>query len=80
MCRHAAQVVPTGLAEDRYVTALEVKEVNDVDTKNGTGRATVGGRYVFHHMIWATRVLTDEDKNKEADPLSSILFDSGSTP
>ncbi|PYQ71848.1 MAG: hypothetical protein DMG04_19645 [Acidobacteria bacterium] len=30
------------------------REVNDVP-KDGTGRATVGGRYVFHHMIWSTR-------------------------
>src|SRR5699024_10818974 len=36
--------VPTGLTEDRYVTALEVKEVNDVDSHAGSGRATVGGR------------------------------------
>jgi mono/diheme cytochrome c family protein len=71
--------VETGLTEDRYVTALEVKEVNDVDN-HGTGRQTVGGRYVFHHMIWATRVLTDKDKNAEASPLSTILFDEGSTP
>src|SRR5207244_10943215 len=56
--------VPIGLTEDRYVTALEVEEVNDVDTKNGTGRATVGGRYVFHHMIWATRMRTDQDQAK----------------
>jgi hypothetical protein len=46
--------VPVGLDEDRYVLALQVREVNDVP-KNGTGRATVGGRYVFHHMIWSTR-------------------------
>ena len=44
---------PTNLPEDRYVAALEIKEVNDVPT-DGTGRATVGGRYVFHHMIWFT--------------------------
>src|SRR5690348_15370118 len=43
--------VPTGLTEDRYVTAVQVREVNDVP-KDGSGRATVGGRYVFHHMIW----------------------------
>ena len=48
--------VPIGNTEDRYVEALEIKEVNDVDT-SGSGRATVGGRYVFHHMIWSTRVL-----------------------
>jgi mono/diheme cytochrome c family protein len=71
--------VSTGLTEDRYVTAVEVKEVNDVDTKNGTGRATVGGRYVFHHMIWATRVLNDAEKDREPDPLAAILFDDQST-
>ena len=46
--------VPIGIDEDRYVLALQVREVNDVP-KDGTGRATVGGRYVFHHMIWSTR-------------------------
>jgi hypothetical protein len=45
--------VPTGLTEDRYVSALEIKEVNDIP-KDGSGRSTVGGRYVFHHMIWGT--------------------------
>src|SRR5260221_464328 len=47
--------VPTGLTEDRYVSALEIKEVNDVET-GGSGRQTVGGRFVVHHMIWGTRV------------------------
>ena len=60
--------VPTGLTEDRYVTAVEVKEVNDVESK-GTGRATVGGRYVFHHMIWSTKVL--DDNAATADPNAS---------
>ena len=45
--------VPVGLTEDRYVAALQIREVNDVP-KDGNGRATVGGRYVFHHMIWGT--------------------------
>lgn len=44
---------PVGLTEDRYVAALEIKEFNDVPS-GGSGRATVGGRYVFHHMIWST--------------------------
>jgi hypothetical protein len=44
---------PIGLDEDRYVSALEIKEFNDIP-KDGTGRATVGGRYVVHHMIWST--------------------------
>jgi hypothetical protein len=46
--------VPIGLTEDRYVAALQVREVNDVPSRDPSGRATVGGRFVFHHMIWAT--------------------------
>jgi len=55
--------VATGLTEDRYVTALEVKEVNNLPAVSGNG--TVGGRYVFHHLLWNTRVL---DAPPSADP------------
>jgi hypothetical protein len=65
--------VPTGLTEDRYVAALEIKEVNDVDSKAGGGRATVGGRFVFHHMIWRTQVLDGKTDDDQAPP--SILTD-----
>ena len=47
-------MVPTGLTEDRYVSAVEVREVNDVPRGNGT--STVGGRYVFHHMTYSSVV------------------------
>jgi len=60
--------VPTGLTEDRYVAALEIKEVNDAGA-GGTGRETVGGRFVFHHMIWATRALGQDAA--PADPLAA---------
>ncbi len=40
---------------DRYVLAVEVKEVNDIDPTN-KDRQTVGGRYVFHHLIYRTQV------------------------
>jgi hypothetical protein len=49
------QSIPTGLEQDRYVKAVQVREVNDVPPAGGD-RATVGGKYVFHHMIWNTRV------------------------
>ncbi|MEQ1728076.1 MAG: hypothetical protein ABL982_06810 [Vicinamibacterales bacterium] len=49
--------VPIPMDEDRYVLAVEVKEVNDVDTQN-KDRQTVGGRYVFHHLIYRTQVGT----------------------
>jgi hypothetical protein len=56
--------IPIPITEDRYVSAVEIREVNDVP-KAGTGRATVGGRYVFHHMIWSTRVLKDVPEDAE---------------
>jgi mono/diheme cytochrome c family protein len=56
--------VPIGIDEDRYVAAIEIKEVNDVNNRGGSdGRHTVGGRYVVHHMIWRTRV-----PGQDADP------------
>ncbi len=50
--------VPIPLDEDRYVLAVEVKEVNDVDAQN-KDRQTVGGRYVWHHLIYRTQVGLD---------------------
>jgi hypothetical protein len=47
--------IPIPLATDRYVRAVQVREINDVPTA-GTGRETVGGKYIVHHVIWATRV------------------------
>ncbi len=59
------------LDEDRYVTAVEVKEFNDVD-KAGNGRQTVGGRYVFHHLIYSTRMSPDRrDADDPSDPTAT---------
>ncbi len=38
---------PSGMTEDRYVAALQIKEVSDVV-------GALGGRFVFHHAVWAT--------------------------
>jgi hypothetical protein len=46
--------VPTGLTEDRYVSAVEVREINDIPPAGST--STVGGRYVFHHMTYSSIV------------------------
>ena len=43
------------LEQDRYVKAVEIREVNDRPTE-GTGRQTVGGRWIFHHLIYRTQV------------------------
>ena len=37
--------VPTGLTEDRYVASVEIR--------------AVGGRNIFHHMIWSTQILDE---------------------
>ncbi len=47
-------LVPTGLTEDRYVSAVEVREVNDIPKSGAT--STVGGRYGFHHMTYSSVV------------------------
>ena len=52
-------LVPTGLTEDRYASAVEVREVNDIP--RGGGTSTVGGRYVFHHMTYASEVQGERD-------------------
>jgi hypothetical protein len=46
--------VPTGLTEDRYVSSVEVREINDIPRSEGA--KTVGGRYVFHHMTYQSEV------------------------
>ena len=43
-------LVPTGLTEDRYVSAVEVREVNDIPRGGATN--TVGGRYAFHPVSY----------------------------
>jgi hypothetical protein len=60
---------PTGLTEDRYVAALEIKEVNDLESTGGSGRQTVGGRFVIHHMIWGTRVILPGQTDAPQGPL-----------
>ena len=66
--------VKVPIDEDRYVTAVEVKEFNDVG-KGGDTRQTVGGRYVFHHLIYSTRMSTDS----RVDDPDSIVNDPSAT-
>ena len=51
---------PLGLTTDRYVSALEFKEVTE--SREGPGRGTVGGLFIFHH---GTITIIDAD---ETDP------------
>ena len=42
---------PSGLTEDRYVAAVEMKEVNNLQRRSD--RQTIGGLYTVHHLIWS---------------------------
>jgi hypothetical protein len=51
-------LIPTGLTEDRYVQAVEVREVNDIPADQESN--TVGGRYIFHHMTYTSGRLSED--------------------
>ena len=44
---------PTGLTEDRYVAAVEQKEVSNRELTTNAKRATVGSNFTIHHLIWS---------------------------
>ena len=54
-------VVPTDLTEDRYVSAIEIREVNDIPKDNNSN--TVGGRFVFHHLNWSSHLEENVDSD-----------------
>ena len=58
-------LIPTGLTEDRYASAVEVREVNDLPKAGGTN--TVGGRFVFHHMTYSSLVPGDRSAEAAVD-------------
>ena len=64
---------PIGLSEDRYVLAVEIKEVNDADAAGG-GRDTVGSRFVWHHLIYRTQLnpTSSEDGNPLVDDENTV--------
>ncbi len=68
--------IPVPLEEDRYVKSVEIVEVNDVNYQTGTGRETVGGRYIFHHMIWSTAEIDENgqriDENRTSWPVHEV--------
>lgn len=58
------------IEEDRYVKSVEIREINDVPTE-GTGRETVGGRFVIHHMVWGTRT-EDGEGGRQQWPVHEV--------
>ena len=56
-------LIATGLTEDRYASAVEVREVNDIPKDVPT--KTVGGRFVFHHMTYTSVLPGEHDAGDE---------------
>ena len=46
--------VPTGMTEDRYVAAVQMKEVT-VEMEGDETLESIGGRFVLHHIGFSTR-------------------------
>ncbi len=63
--------IPIRLEKDRYVKAVEIREVNDVPT-GGSGRQTVGGRWVFHHLIYRTQVPGENREDAQGWPVHEV--------
>ena len=63
-------LIPTGLTEDRYVSAVEVKEINDVPKSGPT--KTVGGRFVFHHMNYSSTASGDGEGGGTVWPIHEV--------
>lgn len=62
-------LIPTGLTEDRYVAAIQVREINDIP--NDASNTTVGGRYIFHHLTYTSGVLSEDRTAIKADDVVS---------
>jgi hypothetical protein len=61
---------PTGLTEDRYVAAVEMKEVNDLGKRSD--RQTIGGLYIFHHLIWSAIADGTSTEGPEGWPIHEV--------
>jgi hypothetical protein len=68
-------LVPTGLKEDRYVAAIEVREVNDIPKDAGSD--TVGGRYIVHHLTYSSGKLSEDGGEIVGDMTSWPIHEVG---
>ena len=73
------QPIEIPLEEDRYVAAMQVREVNDLPV-DGPGRETVGGRYIVHHLTFPGFLTHEVGRNEDIfDADAGRLLRAGST-
>ncbi len=57
------------LEEDRYVSAVEIREVNDIPREGAS--ETVGGRFVIHHLNYSTNV-PGQPRSRQGWPVHEV--------
>jgi hypothetical protein len=72
------------LQKDRYVKSLQIREINDVP-REGTGRETVGGLWIVHHLIYRTEIPTGSLSDIVSWPVHEVgrnpdFFDEDAAP
>jgi hypothetical protein len=63
-------MTPTGLTEDRYVAAVEMREVNNLETRSQ--RQTIGGLHMVHHLIWTAIADKTPPSELESWPIHEV--------
>ncbi|MCB1665198.1 MAG: hypothetical protein KDI28_05430 [Pseudomonadales bacterium] len=64
--------------EDRYISSVEVREINDVDrSKIAT---SVGGQFIVHHMQWAVQGFDEEGNPIEDQKVNMPIHELGRMP
>lgn len=64
--------------EDRYISSVEVREVNDVDTSKIS--TSVGGKFIVHHMQWALQGFDEEGNPIEDELVGMPIHELGRMP
>jgi len=73
------QPIEIPLEGDRYVAAMQVREVNDIPV-DGPGRETVGGRFIVHHLTFPGFLTHEVGRNEDIfDSDAGRLLRAGST-
>ena len=63
--------ISTGLTKDRYVSAVEMREINDAKNSSIAG-TVVGGLYIVHHMTWQTGAPDAGIQERETWPVHEL--------
>jgi len=70
--------IPIPNDRDRYIRAVEIREINDVDTTQI--ETAVGGRFIVHHNQWAIQAFDEEGNPIEGKRSTMPIHELGRMP